>query len=361
MKDKFLIITGGTGGHVIPAINFANYLISKNNNCKIIIDKRGYNYINNFRGKINIVHSSNLSGSFFSKILGIIILFFGFLKSFLLILTYKPNIVISFGSYASFFPMLCCVFLKPIFKIKIYVHEQNCIIGRTNKFFLKFVNKLFLNFQVKSKINNKLQSKTFMVGSPEKNTIDSKLKIEKNFDKIFTIFIFGGSQGSEYVTNFSLNLIKILHEEKIINARYIIQCPKNMISKLSDDLKNIQSEIIIKDYYKNIDEVLKNTSIAISRAGAGSINDLINFKIPSILLPLPTAKDNHQFYNASIMSYHDVAIIVDEKTKELIRAKNYIYEIYKNPEKINSINERFDKIKVKNSNSLIYKLITNGK
>ena len=138
MKDKFLIITGGTGGHVIPAINFANYLISKNNNCKIIIDKRGYNYINNFRGKINIVHSSNLSGSFFSKILGIIILFFGFLKSFLLILTYKPNIVISFGSYASFFPMLCCVFLKPIFKIKIYVHEQNCIIGRTNKFFLKF-------------------------------------------------------------------------------------------------------------------------------------------------------------------------------------------------------------------------------
>ena len=71
-----------------------------------------------------------------------------------------------------------------------------------------------------------------------------------------------------------------------------------MINKLSKDLQKCKSKIIIKDYFYNIDELLKNTSFAISRAGAGSIIDLINYKIPSILIPLPNSKDNHQFHNA---------------------------------------------------------------
>ena len=64
MNKNFLLITGGTGGHVIPAQNLANYLINKNINCRIIVDTRGYKYINNFRGKIHVVNSSNLSGNF---------------------------------------------------------------------------------------------------------------------------------------------------------------------------------------------------------------------------------------------------------------------------------------------------------
>ena len=47
MKKNFLLITGGTGGHVIPAKNFANYLSNKNINCTIITDKRGYKYFDN--------------------------------------------------------------------------------------------------------------------------------------------------------------------------------------------------------------------------------------------------------------------------------------------------------------------------
>ena len=54
MKENFLLITGGTGGHVIPAKNFANYLSNKNINCTIITDKRGYKYFDNYNGKIYI-------------------------------------------------------------------------------------------------------------------------------------------------------------------------------------------------------------------------------------------------------------------------------------------------------------------
>ena len=138
MTNKVLLITGGTGGHVIPAENLANFLSNHNINCNILLDPRGYKYLNNFNGKIHIINSSNLNGNLYNKLFGLINLFIGFVKSFFIILFYKPNIVISFGSYASFFPMLSCLLLKLFFKINIFIHEQNSVLGRTNSFFFIF-------------------------------------------------------------------------------------------------------------------------------------------------------------------------------------------------------------------------------
>ena len=160
MKENFLLITGGTGGHVIPAQNFANYLSNKNIKCTIITDTRGYKYINNFKAKIYVVSSSNLNGKIIFKLFGIFQIFFGLIQSLAFISYLKPSHVISFGSYASFPPMISCVLLKSIYKINLYIHEQNSIIGRTNKFFLNYIDKLFLNFDIKSLINIKFKEKS---------------------------------------------------------------------------------------------------------------------------------------------------------------------------------------------------------
>tara|TARA_Y100001970_G_scaffold283873_1_gene400029 strand:- start:221 stop:1297 length:1077 start_codon:yes stop_codon:yes gene_type:complete len=357
MNKKLLLITGGTGGHVIPAVNFANYLNTKKITCRIIIDKRGLKYVKNIDNKIHIISSSNLYGNYLSKLYGIIKLIFGFVQSFIFILLYRPNKIISFGSYASFFPMLCIIILKCFFKIDIYLHEQNTVLGRTNKFYLRYSKRLFLNFNLKLKIKNKFEKKIYRVGSPEKNI--NYLNLNKKNNKKFTIFIFGGSQGSEYITNFSTQLIKNINQDNIIKAKFILQCPSNLISKIKHDLYNISTEVVIKDYYNNLEEILSISSVAVSRAGAGSINDLINFKIPSVLIPLPSSKDNHQFHNASILTQDGVAISVDQNKNEINKAKSYIYQIYNNSIDLNLIKNKFDKIKVKNSNSLIYKLICN--
>ena len=359
MKQNFLIITGGTGGHVIPAVNFANYLIKKNIKCKIIIDKRGYKYVYDFNGNINTINSSNLNGNILTKILGFFYLIQGFIQSLVIIILFKPTKVISFGSYASFFPLLSCLILKPFYKTNLYIHEQNSVIGRTNKFFLRYTDKIFLNFNILKKIY-KYNTKTFVVGTPEKKS-PSILELKKFPKKDFIIFIFGGSQGSEFITKFSVDIIKKIDNEKNINAKFFLQCPKALINKITHDLKKVKSQIVIKDYFFDIDNILINSSLAISRCGAGSINDLINFNIPSILIPLPTAKDNHQFYNASILAENDLAIIIDQYKDQIDEATNYIYDIYFNNNKTNFIKNSFDKIKVKNSNSLIYKHVTDEK
>ncbi len=359
MKKNFLLITGGTGGHVIPAKNFANYLSNKNVNCTIITDKRGYKYFDNYNGKIYIVSSSNLNSKNIYKIFGIFQILLGLIQSFIIIFLLKPSHSISFGSYASFSPMLSCVLLKPFYKVKLYIHEQNSIIGRTNKYFLNFTNKIFLNFDIKSKINSKFKDKIFVVGSPENNFKKNINVSNKNSESNFTIFISGGSQGSEFVSNFATNLIKIIDNERIIKAKFIFQCSKNLIKKQEEKLRNIESTVILKDFFINVDEILNNANLAICRAGAGTIVDLINFKLPSILIPLPSSKDNHQFFNAKILAKHDLAIIIDQNSDDLDKAKRYIYETYNNSKKLESINKKFDMIKVKNSNTLIYKLILN--
>ena len=180
--------------------------------------------------------------------------------------------------------MLTCMLFKPIYKVKLYIHEQNSIIGRTNKFFLNFSNKLFLNFDIKSKINSMFKDKIFVVGSPENNFQKNNNISNKNSKSNFTIFISGGSQGSEFVSNFATNLIKIIDDEKIIKAKFIFQCSKHLIKKYEAELQNIKSQIILKDFFINVDEILANSNLAICRAGAGTIVDLINFNLPSILI-----------------------------------------------------------------------------
>ena len=79
MSKRILLITGGTGGHVIPAVNFANYLLEKKIDCKIILDKRGKEYVNNFSGKIYTINSSNFNGNLLLKLKGAINFLIGFL------------------------------------------------------------------------------------------------------------------------------------------------------------------------------------------------------------------------------------------------------------------------------------------
>ena len=100
MSDNILIITGGTGGHVLPAVNFFKYLEENNNKVFILTDYRGGRYINDLnQNKIFNIYSSHYSGNLLFKLIATIKLLFGFIQSIIIFIKNKPKNIISFGSY----------------------------------------------------------------------------------------------------------------------------------------------------------------------------------------------------------------------------------------------------------------------
>ena len=125
-----------------------------------------------------------------------------------------------------------------------------------------------------------------------------------------------------------------------------------MLSKYNFDFE-------IKSFFNNFENILSKTSIALCRSGAGTINDLINYKIPAIILPLPSSKNNHQFENAKILSEIGCAILVDKNIKELDKILLFIRNVIDDKSFNKSLLDKYSKIKRYNTNFLMWKHIQN--
>ena len=136
MKDKILISTGGSGGHVIPAITMHDHL-KDDYDILISSDVRGLKYLDNKFISIQVVDTPKLN-NFILLPLSILKVFFLTIKSLLFFKKEKIQILISTGGYMS---LPLCLAAR-ILNIKIYLLEPNMVIGRANKFFLKFCEKI---------------------------------------------------------------------------------------------------------------------------------------------------------------------------------------------------------------------------
>ena len=163
-----------------------------------MLDKRGIKYANNFKGNIISIQSSHLSGNFYFKIKSTFSLFIGLIQSIFYIVKIIPRHCISFGSYASFTPLLISIFFKFIKKIDIHIHEQNSVMGRVNLFFLPYSKNIFTNFEHINNIKKELKSK-----SQTKIAIFLKKMIETNYFKIKNVDL-----------KFDITLLKKDMEEK---------------------------------------------------------------------------------------------------------------------------------------------------
>ena len=362
MKSKVLIITGGTGGHVIPALNFFNYLTNKSKNIFLLTDNRGYKYITNI-DKTNIlkIKSSHLSGNIYFKLLGIIKLLIGFLKCIIIFIKLRPKIIISFGSYASLAPLICFIMFKFFFKTKLYIHEQNSVMGQTNKFFSKFANKIFVNFNKDYSSIDKYKKKISIVGLPQnfnKKPLDKKVATS---DLSFNFLVYAGSQGSlDIIIIFSKIFKRIIEKSSFNKIKFIIQCPTSKQKDICNLLNKNNCDFEIASFFQDFDKILCKSNLALCRGGAGTINDLIEFKIPAIICPLPNAKDNHQFENAKILRDIECAMIIEKNNIDFEKINYFIKKVINDKNFNKSLLDNFNKIDIKNANEIMWTKIKNG-
>jgi len=353
MNKKIIICSGGTGGHVIPSVNLGNFLIDKGYNCILILDKRGEKYSNFFKGKIYTINSAHLSGNMFFKFKSILHLMIGFIQSLSIIFRFRPKNFISFGSYATLMPLFVILIFKTFTNIHIHIHEQNSVIGKVNSFFLPFAKNLFTNFFVIKNVNTKYLKKKIHVGLPSNNlNLKKNFKVTKKHKKI-NIFIFGGSQGSVPLINKFTLMLKNLNTKSVSNIKLFVQAQKKMHIELITIFQNLNLDFELKEFFINIHEILSLTDLAISRAGAGTVNDLINYTIPSIIIPLPHSINNHQYYNAKYLFKKKATILLDENNFNVEINSNILEELINNIDKRNIMIGELKKINIPNANKIM--------
>ena len=317
MINKVLISTGGSGGHVIPAITVYNHL--KNTHETLIsTDVRGLAYLDKNYNTI-VINTPKLNNYFLLPFSFLKILFLT-VKSFFLLKKNNISILISTGGYMS---LPLCLAAK-LLRIKIFLIEPNMVLGRANKFFLNFSRKLICYsknlINLPSGINHKLTTIKPLI---RKEYYDSGTYQKQ--DNLFTIIIIGGSQGAnifDELLNKSLISIakkvsiKIIHQTSEKNINFF----KNFYSQ-----NNIENKVFSFDH--NLNKVLKQADLCITRAGATSLAELSFLKIPFVAIPLPSSKDNHQYENAKYYKEQGCCWIIDQKNFDEQKFEKFLLEL----------------------------------
>ena len=313
MNKNYLISTGGSGGHVIPATILYEHLVNEAN---IIIasDKRGLKYLKK-EYKYEIINTPKLNNIILLPINFIIVLILT-IKSYFLLKKEKIEKLFSTGGYMS----LPIILAARLLKLKIYLIEPNQVLGRANKFFLESCQKIFCYTEKIKNFPSKYQNKIEIINPLVKEKI---YKIDRTFpkDDKFNILIVGGSQGASIFDN-SLKK-KIVKISKTFQIRITHQTNENNISILKEYYEKNNIENFTFSFDPNFEKILINSDLCITRAGASTLAELSVMNIPFIAVPLPTAKDNHQLENANFYKDKDCCWIVkqqvfEEKIEELL-------------------------------------------
>ena len=335
MKKNYLISTGGSGGHVIPATILYDHL-SKKNNIIISTDKRGVSYLDTNLHNFVIINTPKLNNKILIPINLIVIMFLIF-KSFFFLKNKKIEKVFSTGGYMSLPLMIAAKLLK----LDIYLLEPNHILGRANKFFLKSCIKIFCYAEKIKNFPDSFKNKMVTIYPLVKKDL-YKINLSYEEKEKFTILIVGGSQGAKI---FDKNLKDIIVRISRIKPVKIIQqtSEKNILNLKSFYNKNY-IEIIIFNLDKNFVNIMCEADLCITRAGASTLAELSFLKKPFIAVPLPTSKDNHQLENANFYKEKNCCWIIEQNffeekievlLKDILEKRSDYYDKKENLKKLN--------------------------
>ncbi|WP_416327508.1 undecaprenyldiphospho-muramoylpentapeptide beta-N-acetylglucosaminyltransferase [[Eubacterium] hominis] len=326
---RMLIATGGTGGHIYPALALADAARNRYKDVEILfvgnddrmesveVPAHGYAF--------RALHASGLTGNPIQKAKAITLMIKAYRKALHIIDEFHPDIAIGFGGYVSA-PVMLAAHKR---KVKTMIHEQNSIVGVSNKLVAKKMDgivicyeKCFEEFGIK---------RTRLLGNP-RATSAVHVKFDETYYKSLglslskpTILVVMGSLGSTSVNE----MMKDALPEIDSKYQVLFVTGKNNYKEMKAAVH--QKHIVVVDYVKQLD-IMEHVDLIVCRAGATTAAEITALGTPSILIPSPYVAHNHQFYNASVLVEKHAAFMIEEKDLNAKTLVSKIDMIMKNDE-----------------------------
>ena len=333
---KVIMTCAGTGGHINPAIAIANLIKEKYPDTEFLFigTKEGMenDLVKNAGYEIKSVRTGKLLRQFTLKnVSAVADAIKGISDAKKIMKEFKPDLVIGTGGY------ICVTVMKAAasLKIRYILHESNAFPGLAVKLTAKKAYRVMLGFEdAKTRLNSK--DNIVVTGNISKINKEKYIALDKEnckkelgLDKVNKkiVLVTFGSQGAKYLNEYILELAK-KQNEKIF---YVLIAGKNNYDEVITKVKSIEKEenVNLNNYLKvekfvyDMDKMYKVADLCITRAGAMTINELEIVKVPAILIPLPTAAENHQYYNAKVLEKVGASSIIEQKdlTAEKLNSK----------------------------------------
>ena len=298
----FVLAAGGTGGHMVPAAALAAELIARGHSVALVSDERGVRFPGLFDGiETHIVPAGRLSGGPVGWVRAGSAMLAGRRMTIDLFKAQRPAAVIGFGGYPAL-PALLGAFALGI---PTAVHEQNAVLGRVNRLVAGKVSAIATSYPDVERLAPKHGEKTHLVGNPVRESV--RLLRERPYplleeDGIFRVLVTGGSQGASVLSEVvpdGLALLPISFRRRLqVTHQARIEDIDAARAKYAD--LSIAAELAT--YLPDLPEQLAWAHIVIARAGASTLAELTCAGRPAILIPLPSATDDHQTANAREMT-----------------------------------------------------------
>jgi UDP-N-acetylglucosamine--N-acetylmuramyl-(pentapeptide) pyrophosphoryl-undecaprenol N-acetylglucosamine transferase len=297
----YVLAAGGTGGHMMPAFALGAELLRRGHHVALVTDERGTK-IPGCPDKIvtHILPAGRITKDPRSWFGGLRAIARGRQMAMRLYSSFAPSAVVGFGGYPAY-PALAGAFSL---KIPTIIHEQNAVLGRVNRLTSGSVNAIVTAYPEVLRLQKRYTEKVHLLGNPvraEVLALRDQTYPPLDEDGIFRVLVTGGSQGASILSEVVPDGLARLPLNLRRRLQVTQQCRAEDIEAVRATYASHEIPAELATYMPDLPERLGWSHLVIARAGASTIAELSCAGRPAILIPLPSATDNHQAYNVKEM------------------------------------------------------------
>lgn len=309
---RVVIAGGGTGGHLYPGIAVARELLRRRPDAVVtfagtargiearVVPREGF--------ELDVLRSSGLKGSSISGVLkGLSILPASALDAWRILSRRRPHLVIGVGGYSSG-PV---VFAAAMRRIPTMLLEQNAVPGLTNRLLANVVSAAAVTFEPTVSFFGR---RAFVAGNPVRpEFLSHDVGVPRREGAPPRVLIFGGSQGAH-----AINMAMVEAAPRLVAAapglEITHQTGERDLEMVRDGYRRAGVEARVEPFLFAMDREMKQADLLVCRAGSTTLAELAALGRASILIPLPTAADDHQRKNAEALVAHGAARMIEQRS-----------------------------------------------
>lgn len=335
---RILITGGGTGGHLFPGIALAEEFQRRSRSHVVLFvgSRKGLEerVLPPLGYALETISGVALLGARpLQKLVGVFALLAGMVQALVIVLKFRPQLVVGTGGYASASVILAAWVLGR----ETAICEQNSIPGLTNRILARLVKKVFIAFEESYRFFPK--ERTFLTGNPVRRTVRERAAVARTGGERFCLLVLGGSQGARSINRSMVEALATLAPLRE-RLEVIHQTGFADVAWVEEAYAQKQFRARVCAFITDMAEAYLPADLVIARAGAITVSEVLVWGKPALYIPYPYAAYNHQEVNARVVAEQGAARIVLDKDLTGERLGTTVIELLQHPEELRRMGTR---------------------